>query len=306
MTILRWVWIIQLYILCYGQIIELNDINVSSVIAQSKFSMIYFTKPKCRLCEVFDDIYMNLSEVYDNNKEFQILKINSEANPSLREKFKPSTYPSIYLYNDQDKILLKYEGSRDLLSLVNFINDNSDTINKELKSKVHLIKTMQDFNSRKHKGNVIVISLSSLPEWEEYEFPSHFYQKLAYQHDLRFHILYLDSMDETDFVNEFRISNYPSVIYFESPTRFKIYKTLSKDHLSNTKLDQLSLIRFIDNLNTDTVGYWFNSTQDLETFITNQKYEHVHQNKVGFNVNQNHIIIDDDLAYKEMVDNIDL
>lgn len=299
------IWLILCLVNCQAQVIKLTDSNKKQVLTESKNTLLFFHKPNCKYCNLLDPIYSQLSELYDNDEEFQLTKTNAAENKGLKSQFKLTKYPSLFLYNNVDKTIKPFKGNRNLIDLVNFINENTDTINKELESNIFEIRKIEEFDQRRKKGNLIVFALSYLPIWQDYQYPTHFYQQLSYQHNIKFSILFIDLIDSTNFLNEFKVSNYPSAIFFKSPTKFKLFKTFSKDHLLGNKLDEQSLRDFTYNLHSDDFGQWFENTDQLNEYLQNEKYEHQRVGHYGLNIRQNDVIVDE-ASYEEMLDKMNL
>ncbi|CAH6723790.1 hypothetical protein CLIB1444_20S00804 [[Candida] jaroonii] len=298
------IWLILFLINCQAEVIKLTDSNKRQVLSASKNTLILFQKPNCKYCELLDPIYSQLGELYDNDEEFQLAKTNAAENRILKSNFKPTRYPSVFLYNNVAKTIQPFKGNRNLIDLVNFINENTDTINKELESNIFEIRKIEEFNQRRKKGNLIVFALSYLPIWQDYQYPTHFYQQLSYQHNIKFSILFIDLIDSTKFLDEYKISNYPSAIFFKSPTKFKTFKTFSKDHLQGNKLDEQSLTDFTYNLHSEDHGHWFDGTDELNEYLQNEKYQYERVGHYGLNIRQNEVIVDES-SYEEMLDKMD-
>lgn len=258
----------------------------------------------------FKPVYEELNQYYENSKEFQMLSCDSSVNKNTKRVFKISSFPSIVLYDSKTKQVQKFDQSRNLINLVNFINDNTDVINEEIGSKVTRIENPSSKLDKINKS-VVVLAFSQMEDWEEYEFPSHEYQQLAYKYpEIKFKILFVDLTDNiNEFLRNYRISNFPSVVYFESRDKFKLYKTFSTSHMSNDKLLPQNVEEFMKNLNDDTqYGTWFNNFLSLYEFMEHQQYEFVDLANYGFNIRQHGRgeNQDMDMDYQEMVEELEI
>lgn len=254
---------------------------------------------------MFEPTYDDLVNYYDNTEEFQLLKVDSLANKKTKIKFMLQSYPTVLLYNRQTKEAKKFTAKRNILSLINFINDNTNAINHEIKSNVNVVNDISDLTLSQE---LVVFTLSSSKVWEEYEYPTHFYQQLSYEYNYKFSIVFVDQLKDNEILSKFMIGNYPSVVYFTSPEKFKTFKTFSSNHAANDKLTESSLVDFLSHVNDESTEYgtWFNSSQELEDYVKHQKYEFAEVLNMGFNVNLDKGHNDDDKDYLEMMDELNI
>lgn len=301
-----------------ASVLKITDQNRNQILSNSHHSLIFFTKDNCPRCIQFKPIYDQLSDYYDNSQDFQILQCDSSHNRRTKRVFGVSSFPTVMLYDSHSKMNLKFDQTKNLINLINFVNDHTDAINHEIESKVNMIELMtdMDFTSDSVGGgnNIIVLSLSYLPEWEEYEFPTHEYQQLSYKYpDIKFHLVFVDLVDDINpLLSRYKISNFPSVVYFDGKSdRFKVYKTLSSEHTNNDKLVPSQVSEFLRNLadeDSNSYGQWFKDVDSLNEYVLHQQYEYVDQRNYGFNIRQHGRVDskDDDVVYEEMVDRLDI
>lgn len=221
----------------HGEILSLTDQN-HQILENSEYSLIYFFKDNCKWCQQFEPTYDDLVNYYDNTNEFQLLKVDSTRNKKTKIKFMLQSYPTVLLYNRQTKQVQKFTGKRNILSLINFINDNTNAINHEISSNVNVIKHINDLSLEKE---LVVFTTSTSELWEEFEYPSHFFQQLSYEYNYKFSLVFVDKLQDNEILGKFRVSSYPSVIYFTNADKFKVFKIFSSNHSINDKLTESDL-----------------------------------------------------------------
>lgn len=316
MHLLRIIFLIVQFAVLNAAVLDLNDQNRNQIISNSQYSLIYFFKDNCKACNQFKPTFEQLSQYYDNSASFQILQCDSGVNRNTKRVFQISSFPSVILYNPHSKKVLKFTETKNLINLINFINDNTDAINDEIDSKVQNIEMISENMVENLQNSLIVLTMSHLPEWEEYEFPSHEYQQLAYQYpNIKFHIIFVDLVDNiNEFLSHYKISNFPSVVYLDGKSnhhKFKLFKTFSFNHMSNDKLSPSMVTEFLAHLqddNWDNHGKWFGGVLELTEFLSHQQYEFIDQTNYGFNIRQHKVGAqqDEEIEYLEMLEKLEM
>ncbi|KAG7666056.1 uncharacterized protein J8A68_000486 [[Candida] subhashii] len=295
-------------------LIELKDSSIQETLEKADFSFIYFYSDNCQYCHKFNPTFENLSVLYNNltnddneHKRFQVLKVDARRNPRLRELFKINSFPTLKLLQYETKEIFTYEYGRDLNTLMEYFRQNVhvEPNNANYKSKVSVFQnsTISDFIKNNKNDRLIVFTMSYISDWEDYNYPVHFYQQLASSNkDVEFAICDMElSTDVTDIIADYEISNYPSMIYFDKKGRFKLFHTNSQNHIVNDVLNLSHIEQFINNINNDDItGKWFTSTQELHEY--NQQhldYEGHKFQKIGFNQRQSNNNNNDKLSEEQ-------
>lgn len=295
-----------LILLVWGEIIKLTEENKNQVFSNSRHTLIFFSKPNCKYCDQFDPIYNQLSELYDNDKDFQLTKIDTGTNKQLKQVFKISSYPKLVLFDRDTSSGKIFNDKRNLINLVNFINDNTNAINHELETNVKFVDNPGDL---KLENDLVVLALSYMPTFQDFEYPTHFFQKMSYEYGFNFNIIFIDLIDATEFIRQYKVSNFPSAIFFKTPEKFKVFRTFSSDHEIKAKLGEAGIIEFCGHLNDqsdDRYGHWFDSIVEYDAHLANQLYEFRDGIHYGFNYQARASYEDDEVAYEAMMKKIDL
>lgn len=326
---LRQIIHILLYSLCYfslayadlAHIIEFDDNHIEQALSNAEFSFIYFYSDGCKFCAQFEPEFEYLSVLYNNitqeSKPLQILKTNAKSNKKLAALFNVNQYPTLKLLDFGTKEIIDYTDNRHIDYLVDFVQKQTKVAPNydNFKSLVnYLHDDIDGFIQSASTDTLIVFTLPYLHEWSDYEYPSHFYQRLAYSEyrdTVSFALVDVTKLSNNDFLAKYEVSNYPSLIYFIKDNQFKTYNTLSKTHLTRDRLEYDQVAGFLEKLQDPdpAFGQWYNSYSE---FIQNcdEKYQPVreimHQ---GFNFrhgdrSSEYLTTDED--YNWLLDHVEL
>lgn len=288
-------------------VIEFDDTVIEETLAKAKFSLIYFGSDICKYCGEFEPDFQFLSILYNNvpaKDDFQVLKTNARKNPELSRLFLISQYPTIKLLEFGTKRIHDYtKPKRDIYSLIGYIEEtvgdesikpNFDNFN----SNLHYISTEDGFNAltRSNSKDVLVVfTKRSARDWDNYDYPSHFYQRLAIHPKLahlQFALVDIDKLEDLHVLERFHVSNFPSAIYFRKNGKgFKTFKTLSQNFLNNLKLLENELKGFIENVHSlqkKEYGEYYKNEEHLKNAADQMGYEYDGYKNIapGFNVRQ--------------------
>lgn len=306
-------------------IIEFDDNHIEQTLAGSDFSFIYFYSDGCAYCAQFEPEFEYLSILYNNitddksNSKVQILKTNAIKNKKLSQLFSVNKYPTLKLLNFRTKEIVSYKDSRNLENLVKFMTEktqllpNFDNVN----SNIHFVQSdIEQFIGSSSKDTLIVFTVPHIQEWEDYEYPSHFYQELAqseFKEDIEFVLVDVNKLVDNDFLAKYAVSNFPSMIYFTKEGKFKTYHTLLQDATTNNLLNKNLISEFLETLSDSSLsnGEWYDNYSDFSVKIFDEKTYSANKpvRKFGFNNVQgsksnSELTIDDE--YDLLVQNIGL
>lgn len=304
-------------------VIELKDSHIQETLEKASYSFIYFYSDSCGFCHKFNPTFENLCMLYngfdetDAHKKLQVLKVNARENPRLRQLFKVTQYPTLKLVDYQTKEIFHYDQSRDLNTFMAYFkaktNVDANIANYKSKVKVFRNGTVLDFiNDTAEKDKLVVFTMSYISDWEDYNYPAHFYQQLASSIDsIDFALVDVELLSDTQVLSKYEISNYPSMIYFDKAGRFKVFHTNTQNHIISADLNEVHIRNFIDNINKeDITGKWFNSIDELHLY--NEQYldyeGHKYQ-KIGLNhrqsSNKNNELSEEE-EYNMILENLEL
>lgn len=135
-----------------SNIIQANDNNLQSLIkTRGKFSFVDFYADWCRHCKKISPIIDELSELFIDYPEIQIIKINGDKDgKKMSKKYVDIGYPTLlFFYDDGRKI--EFDGIRDLTSLSNFIQQLSGIRLNESKSTDNNEEEEEEKKKKKEK-----------------------------------------------------------------------------------------------------------------------------------------------------------
>lgn len=293
------------FALIQDHIVEFDDARLQLVLEQAKHSLIYFYSDSCKYCRDFEPSFNYLSVLYNNvTKEkdlpFQVIKINARKNAVSSRLFQIKQYPTLKLLNYETKKITHYDRKdRSLESVVEFLKDNLPEVSPNYENyQSELIP----FDESNLSDTLVVFTLSTLHDWHDHYFPTHFYQRLAatYKKKHKFALVEVDKLENSDVLQKYLINSFPSIIYY-TKNRFKTFRTYGN---SEHDLEEHDIVDFIKNLKSKSHGTWFNSIKDLEAVEVDESKQEMRK---GFNLNKGHEVVDDDPDdYKSLLDHIEL
>lgn len=92
----------------------------------SKDVFVKFYAPWCGHCKTLSPIWDELAEMYKDVEDLKIAKMDYTMNEA--EGVSITGYPTVIFYSKHDKKGVKYEGPRDMESMKNWLEDNSDVL----------------------------------------------------------------------------------------------------------------------------------------------------------------------------------
>ncbi|CBZ50675.1 protein disulfide isomerase [Neospora caninum Liverpool] len=92
------------------------------VIQKDKDVMLEIYAPWCGYCKSFEPIYKEFAEKYKDVDHLVVAKMDGTANEAPLEEFSWSSFPSIFFVKAGEKTPMKFEGSRTVEGLTEFIN----------------------------------------------------------------------------------------------------------------------------------------------------------------------------------------
>lgn len=274
-----------------------DDTNYKGLFSRADHSIIYFYRDGCIYCKNFEKDFYLINHVYNNVSSssglVQVLKVNGKENSRLRSIFSVTEYPTIAMWSQETKSILRYVGWIDLDHILSFIQ-------KELKiepdfsrieTKVHYLhENATDFESL--QDTLVIFTMPYLPDWLDYMNPAHFIHELADDERWKGINFAIFDVSKGGYLpsEKFKISNFPSIIYFSKDKRLKTYNTNSQNYLKNSKLDKNAVVEFLSNLeeiSTNASGTWFSSLYALiSTANDTEIYESHKYKRQGFHLRQ--------------------
>ncbi|KAK7687550.1 hypothetical protein QCA50_009437 [Cerrena zonata] len=108
-----------------GNVVQVNDKNFKlEVVESGKYCLVEFYADWCRHCTKLSPIYEELADLYAGVEEVSVMKINGDKDGKrMVKKYDIPGFPMIRMFHGEE--VIDYEGSRDLESLSNFIQQNN-------------------------------------------------------------------------------------------------------------------------------------------------------------------------------------
>ncbi|ODV61800.1 thioredoxin-domain-containing protein [Ascoidea rubescens DSM 1968] len=138
-----------------SSVIEADNKSFNDLVVKSgKYSFVKFYASWCGHCKKLEPIFDELSDVYKNTDEIQIIKIDADKNSKIGKKYGIESYPTLKLFKPNDPIPVPYEKARDINAFKDFIYENSNVYVYTPKSENdNNIKILHDDNFEKELLN---------------------------------------------------------------------------------------------------------------------------------------------------------
>ncbi|ODV85361.1 hypothetical protein CANARDRAFT_7481 [[Candida] arabinofermentans NRRL YB-2248] len=189
----------------------INYINCI-LIDQSKPTFLYFYKDNCIHCSNFNFNYNKLNELYENTS-LQLLKLNNKQHPYLITEYNIVEYPTLLLIHDFE--IKKFKKFRNLDNLIDFINVETGILPIQPNSKILKLNENNNILNNLNIDILILFHSNYLNEYEEYISN---YEKISenFSNEVQFTIVDISLSENSDLIRNFKISNYPTLIYLKS------------------------------------------------------------------------------------------
>lgn len=221
-------------ILVHGAgVLQVNDQNFKDVVINSgKYTLVKFYADWCRHCKNMLPAYEEVSELFANKENVQIVKINGDKDGrKMSKKYNIEGFPTVMLFHENDEPI-EFNGARDAESMSNFVQqiadirlDKSDSSQKSdgNEEESHVL----ELNDLNFQENVLdnekltsLVAFTALwcghcktlqPIWE----------KLAneiYANDDKIIIgkVITDINPADKLMSQFGITSFPTILYFDS------------------------------------------------------------------------------------------
>lgn len=221
-----------LVILVHGsEVLQVNDQNFKDVVITSgKYTLVKFYADWCRHCKNMLPAYEEVSNLFENEPNVQIVKINGDKDGrKMSKKYNIEGFPTVMLFHENDEPI-EFNGARDADAMSNFVQqianirlDKSKDLGKSDGEKSQVLE-FNDLNFQEKvldndKATTIVAFTALwcghcktlLPIWE----------KLAndvYVNDDKIVIgkVVTDNSPADKLMSQFGVSSFPTILYFDS------------------------------------------------------------------------------------------
>lgn len=274
-----------------------DDTNYKDLFSRADHSIIYFYRDGCIYCKNFEKDFYLINYVYNNVSSssglIQVLKVNGKENDRLRNAFSVTEFPTIAMWNQKTRSVLRYTGWIDLDYILNFIEKELEIEPdfSRIDTRVHYLhENSTDFDFS--QDTVVIFTMPYLPDWLDYMNPAHFVHKLADDERWKDINIAIFDVSKGGYLpsEKFKISNFPSIIYFSKDKRLKTYNTNSQNYLKNSRLDKNAVVEFLSNLDertTNASGTWFSNLDALVSSANDTEvYEGHKYKRQGFHLRQ--------------------
>jgi len=111
--------------------LEINENEFDDIVFKKKFSLVEFYAPWCGHCKQLVPTWEKLAIAFQNERNVLIAKSDvATSNQGLASRFGIEGFPTLMTFTPDNTKGEKYEGNRDLESLVSFINEKAGTHRK--------------------------------------------------------------------------------------------------------------------------------------------------------------------------------
>lgn len=254
---------LQIYIVQALEVLSTEDI------IRKPISLVYIYSNECKFCKELNPIIDYLSDVFNHNSEFQIVKVNGKFHEDISQLFLVQSFPTIKLYDNLRKLVITYSGDRLVELIEDFIIESSNArpdISK-VKTSILSIKTLHDVDIYSSDKPLLIAFVDLLRnDWRHCFRPFHFYNALSKSYkDINFSVCGINDAD-SEVLQKFRVSHSPSLAYLHRES-IGVFQTLGGD----SYLDELVVATFVNLSESREVGNWFDSPQDLYNYADQVK-----------------------------------
>ncbi|KAI5959622.1 tigA [Candida pseudojiufengensis] len=248
--------LISLTIAAYSssKIIQANDQNFNQLIkTPGKFTFVDFYADWCRHCKKLSPIIDELSILFQDYPQIQILKINGDKDgKKLSKKYVEIGYPTLLFFDDTGKHT-EFQGIRDLETFSKFIqllsgirlgdkvnedldieNSSNDNDNVSHKQQIlqteeenneedsHIIELTADSFKKTIETNPNIVVLFSSEYCNACQDFEHLYKQLTIEtfgkdfENLKFAEIIVDDEESQKIVSSYGLKNLPSLLFFKN------------------------------------------------------------------------------------------
>lgn len=261
-------------------VVQALDILSAEEIILKSISLVYIYSNDCKFCKDFNPIIDYLSDLYNHNSDFQIVKINGKAHKSLSKLFLVQSFPTLKLYDNIKKSVITYSGDRLIDLIEDFITESSNARPDISKIRTSLIKinSLNDVDIYAKNKPLLIAFVDLLrQEWKHCFRPFHFYNALSdANEEVNFAVCSITDV-KSEVLQELRVSHSPSLVYLHGET-IGIFQTLGGE----SDLSMMDVSKFLNLSVTREVGNWFDSIPDLHSHA-DQARIHLKPSKPGMN-----------------------
>lgn len=221
-----------LVILVHGsEVLQVNDQNFKDVVITSgKYTLVKFYADWCRHCKNMLPAYEEVSNLFENEPNVQIVKINGDKDGrKMSKKYNIEGFPTVMLFHENDEPI-EFNGARDADAMSNFVQQIANTRldkSKDLGKSDGEKSQVLEFNDLNFQEKVLdndkattIVAFTALwcghcktllPIWE----------KLAndvYVNDDKIVIgkVVTDNSPADKLMSQFGVSSFPTILYFDS------------------------------------------------------------------------------------------
>lgn len=264
-------------------LLQVIEISSTSEIITKPFSLIYFYAPDCRYCEGFNPDFEYLSALYNGNTDLQVVKVNGRKHKDMVRLFDVKSFPSLKLYDADQKQVVTYSQARDVEKIEQFIQEKTratpDLLGVE--SLINEVSHVSDLNITDEQPLLLAFVSRLSLDWITYYYPGHFYQSIAREYpNITFAIVFADEID-SELMQKYHVSNIPSLVLVDK-SGIQVHNTLSTNQMVNYKISEEDIRDIIER--KDHEEGWFPDLDSLYQHVESLEYDGHRQRKEGMNV----------------------
>lgn len=291
-------------------LLEVIYIESTQEILRKPYSLIYFGAFDCQYCEQFNPDFEFLSTLYNGNEHFQAVKVDGRKNKDLVKLFDVHSFPTLKLYDQQNKQVYTYNEERVVERIQDFIQEKTGAVpdHTTIKTSIHEVSTTEDVDLFLANGPVVLAFVSKMNiDWNKWYYPAHYYQQIARDHPNYAFLIVFTNEAGSDIIKRYHVSNVPSLVFVDK-TFIKVHNSFSTNQITNQILPERAIRDFIGNVYQKDEGAWFEDLNSLYNHTENLAFEGHKQWKGGMNVveSREDELVDEDEEYLMLVEKIGL
>ncbi|CAH9075996.1 unnamed protein product [Cuscuta epithymum] len=198
-------------------VVILTEDNFEKEVGQDRAALVEFYAPWCGHCKKLAPEYEKLGASFKKSKSTLIAKVDCDEHKTLCSKYGVSGYPTIQWFPKGSLEPKKYEGSRTIEALVEFVNSEAGTNVKVAATPSNVVVlTAENFDEivLNEKKNVLVEFYAPWCGHCKQLAPTYEKVATAFKLDEDVVIANLDSDKFKDLAEKYGVSGYPTLKFF--------------------------------------------------------------------------------------------
>jgi len=153
-----------------SHVLVLDNTNYNDIVNDpTKDVLVEFYAPWCGHCKKLAPDYEILAAAFSTESNVVIASVDADKHKDLGARFDVTGFPTIGWFSKSDKKGVRYEGPRDLDSIISYVNRNAGTFREKsgkLTAEAGLVSVLDDIVHKFHAESVIAKLESLVKEAE--------------------------------------------------------------------------------------------------------------------------------------------